>query len=76
MGEELSSKGGVTFQIKLPIRTECRLIKDGKPLKTWTRRDQCTHITTDPGVYRVEAFIYYQGMRRGWIFSNPIYVKP
>lgn len=76
MGDELSSKGGVTFQIKLPMRTECRLIKDGKPLKTWTRRDQCTHITTDPGIYRVEAFIYYKGMRRGWIYSNPIYVKP
>jgi hypothetical protein len=57
MGEELSSKGGITFQIKLPMRAECRLLKDGKVLKTWTNRDLCTHITTDPGIYRVEVFI-------------------
>ena len=75
MGEEISSKGGITFQIKLPQRAECCLLKDGKPLKTWTNRDLCTHITTDPGVYRVEVFIVYKGLRRGWIYSNPIYVK-
>jgi hypothetical protein len=75
MGGELSSKGGVTIQIKLPQRAECQLIKDGKALKTWTNRDLCTHITSEPGVYRVEVFIYYKGMRRGWIYSNPIYIR-
>jgi len=74
MGDELCSQGGVTFQIRLPRRTECRLIKDGKPVKVWTRRDTCTYITSEPGVYRVEVYIHYLGYRRGWIFSNPIYV--
>lgn len=74
MGDSISSEGGVTFQIRLPLRTECRLLKDGKPLKTWGNRDSCTHIVTQPGVYRVEAYLEYLGIRRGWIFSNPIYV--
>jgi hypothetical protein len=26
-------------------------------------------------VFRVEAYLPYRGQRRGWIFSNPIYVK-
>jgi hypothetical protein len=74
MGEQLSAKNGVTFQIRLPRRTECRLLKDGKPLKTWQHHDLCTHISTEPGVYRVEAFTQFAGRRRTWIISNPIYV--
>jgi len=75
MGDEIPSKNGVTLQIRLPRRTECRLLKDGKVIKTWQNRDTCTHITSEPGVYRVEVYIYYLGRRRGWIFSNPIYVN-
>lgn len=75
MGDELSSKGGITFQIRLPMITECSLLKDGKPVRTWHKHDLCTYITTEPGVYRVEAYIQYLGRRRGWIFSNPIYVR-
>jgi hypothetical protein len=75
MGDEVSVKGGVTFQIRLPQRTECCLLKDGKPVKTWTNRDLCTYNATQPGVYRVEVYIYYLGRRRGWIYSNPVYVR-
>ncbi len=74
MGEEISAREGVTFQIRLPRPAECRLIKDGKTIKTWNKRSTCTHITTEPGVYRAEVYIHYLGKRRGWIFSNPIYV--
>jgi hypothetical protein len=75
MGDELDCKGGVTFQIRLPRKTECVLFKDGKPLHTWHNRDLCTHIATKPGVYRVEVYIYYLGRKRGWIYSNPVYVR-
>jgi hypothetical protein len=75
MGEEISAKFGVTMQVRLPQPVECRLIKDGKVIKTWQKRETCTHITTEPGVYRVEAYIQYLGRLRGWIFSNPIYVR-
>ncbi len=75
MGDELNSKGGITFQIRLPRVAECILLKDGKPVRTWRKHDLCTYITTEPGVYRVEVYIDYLGRRRGWIFSNPIYVN-
>lgn len=76
MGDEISVKDGVTLLIRLPRRSECRLLKDGKVVKTWRKRDTCTYITSEPGVYRVEVYIHYLGRRRGWIFSNPIYLKP
>jgi len=75
MGDEISAQNGVTFQIRLPMRTECNLLRNGKTIKTWTKRENCTYITTRPGVYRVEAYLNDWGKRRGWIFSNPIYVK-
>jgi hypothetical protein len=75
LGDELDSKGGVTFKIRLPRRAECILLKDGKPVRTWHDLDLCTYITSEPGVYRLEAFIHYLGRRRGWIYSNPVYVK-
>ena len=73
MGDVVEIKRGLTFQIRLPQRTLCHLLKDGKIIKQWPDREVCTHITTEPGVYRVEAFIPYKGKMRGWIFSNPIY---
>lgn len=74
MGDQIKSEGGLTFHIRLPQKALCRLFKNGKVLKEWADREACTYITTEPGVYRVEAFIPYKGKLRGWIFSNPIYV--
>jgi hypothetical protein len=75
MGEDIPAQGGVTLQIRLPDLAECRLIKDGKVLKEWKRGENFAHITTMPGVYRVEVYRRYLGRRVGWIFSNPIYIR-
>ncbi len=75
MGDQLSCQGGVTFQIKLPLRSECVLLRNGKPVRSWNNKDLGTFITTQPGVYRVEAYIQYLGRKRGWIYSNPIYIS-
>jgi len=75
MGDEITLKNGVTIQIRLPIRTECHLLNNGKITKSWSQRENCTYITTEPGVYRVEVYIHYLGRRRAWIFSNPIYIR-
>ena len=76
MGDDISAGEGITIQIHLPQPAECHLIKDGKTIKTWTKRDNCTHMTKQPGVYRVEVYLEAFGRKRGWIFSNPIYVRP
>jgi hypothetical protein len=75
MGDEIPAVGGVTLKIKLPQIAECRLLKDGKVIQTWKKTETCTHITTEPGVYRVEVWRNALGRLRGWIFSNPIYVR-
>jgi hypothetical protein len=75
MGDEITLKNGVTLQIHLPQRAECHLLKDGEVIKTWRKREICTYITTEAGVYRVEVYYPFRGRKRGWIFSNPIYVR-
>jgi len=75
MGEEIPAKGGVTMQIQLPEQAECKLFKDGVVVREYKRKRHCTLITTEPGIYRVEAYRRYLGRRVGWIFSNPIYIR-
>jgi hypothetical protein len=75
MGEEIPAKGGVTLQARLPFPAELRLIKDGHLLFKWDHQTACTHITTESGVYRIEAYKNFLGKKRGWIYSNPIYVR-
>ncbi|HNB54132.1 MAG TPA: CehA/McbA family metallohydrolase [Anaerolineales bacterium] len=77
MGDEVVIRPGqgVTFQIRLPEVTECILLKDGKPLKTWENRETITYNTTETGVYRVEVYREFLRQRCAWIFSNPIYVR-
>jgi hypothetical protein len=75
MGDEIRLNSGVTFQVRIPAKTECRLLKDGEVIKTWNDREICAHNAAKPGAYRVECFIPYLGRQRGWIYSNPIYVK-
>ena len=75
MGDEISASGGVTLQAHLPKLAEIHLIKDGETIQTWKNQQACTHTATEPGVYRIEAYRRYLGRRRGWVFSNPIYVR-
>jgi len=75
MGEEIPLGEGITFKIRLPLPVGCRLIRNGEVIHTWEKGDICTCHTSQPGAYRVEAHIPYLGRPRGWIFSNPIYVR-
>jgi hypothetical protein len=75
MGDEVEIKGGLTFQVRMPRKAHCRMIKDGKLVREWENREVVSYITTEPGVYRTEVLIPYKGKLRGWIFSNPIYVN-
>lgn len=76
MGDTILLNGGVTLQIKVPLsHAECRLIRNGEVVKRWKGQENFTFITNQSGVYRVECYIQFLGRTRGWIFSNPIYVK-
>jgi len=72
MGDAI--EGAVTLQAKFPSSADIKLIKDGKCIKT-LHGDTFMHVTDEAGVYRIEAYKQFLGKLRGWIFSNPIYVR-
>jgi hypothetical protein len=74
-GDVIKARGGVTLQARLPAASEARLIHNGKLVKEYARTEALAHSTSEPGAYRVEAYRFFKGERRGWIFSNPIYLK-
>lgn len=75
MGDEVSVRGGVTLQVHLPSFAEIRLLRNGKAVKTAAHAQALTWLAMEPGAYRVEVYRRYRGRRRGWIFSNPIYIR-
>jgi hypothetical protein len=74
MGERIALGGGVTLRAKLPALAEIRLVGNGELVQRSERAQDLTHLVRKRGVYRVEAYRRYLGLRRAWIFSNPIYV--
>ena len=74
MGDQIEAGTSTTLQVKLPQAAECHLLKDGEVIRSTHKRDTIVHKVEEPGVYRVEAYLPFKGKRRGWIFSNPIYV--
>jgi len=75
MGGTIPVKGGVTLQAHLPSEAEIHMLKDGARVGVWQNSQAGTFTATEPGVYRVEVYRNYLGQRRGWIFSNPIYLR-
>ena len=75
MGDEIPFQEGTTLKIKNPLPGECILIRNGEPIKKWRNRTRCKFNVKREGNYRVEVFLPYRGRRRGWIYSNPIYIR-
>jgi len=73
-GDEIKADGAVTLQAALPSSGEIRLVRNGKVIKS-TRGSALAHVTDEAGVYRIEVHKRYLGKIRGWIYSNPIYVR-
>jgi hypothetical protein len=75
MGGMIKLGHGVTLQIVSPQIAEIRLLRNGEIVEQETAGTHKTFIAREPGVYRVEVYIHYKGKPRGWIFSNPIFIK-
>ncbi|MGQ9586230.1 MAG: CehA/McbA family metallohydrolase [Anaerolineae bacterium] len=74
MGDEVALKGRVSLEVRAPKKSLLRLLQDGREVA----RRQGTHLTFEaekPGVYRVEVYRWRWLQWRGWIFSNPIYLR-
>jgi hypothetical protein len=69
IGGEVALDDQTTAIVTCPVRGSIRIIADGKLLVEQAGK-RLEYRLTRPGVYRVEV---YRG-RKGWIFSNPIWV--
>ena len=74
MGDVLPRRGATKFEVSCPATAQIKLLCNGKTVATTTGQ-KLEHTTVEPGAYRVECYRPFRLLNRGWIFSNPIYVK-
>ncbi len=75
MGEEIPLRGQVAFEVVAPLPCDIHLRCNGKVVAQ-THGTKLAFRSEVPGVYRVEAYRRHWLKRRGWIFTNPLYVTP
>ncbi len=74
MGEELTLGESAELEISSPLPAELRLMHHGQVVAR-ARGRALRHTVTQPGAYRAEAYRRYRLLRRGWVFTNPIYLQ-
>jgi len=74
MGDEIALDDRTALRVSSPLPAELRLLQDGREVAR-VRGRELAYPVGQPGVYRVEATRRYRLKHRGWIFSNPIYVR-
>jgi len=74
MGDEITLQSQIVFGISSPQRAHIRLLRDGAVVAR-TRGKKLQYTAREQGVYRVEAYRRYLFRKRGWVFTNPIYVR-
>ncbi len=74
MGDLVNSQAAMKISAELPAPAKIRVIADGRSICE-KYAQTCTLEVTDPGVYRIEAYLKSWGRFRPWIFSNPIYIR-
>ena len=76
MGDSMRPRRGrATFQIATPALGHIRLLKDGEVVAEASKATHLLYQAEMPGAFRVEVFAHFAGRKRGWIYSNPIYLE-
>jgi PHP domain-containing protein len=77
MGDEVVNRTGLTLQFAAPSVGSLRLLRDGAEIGRWDNQTHSSYTVAigEHGVYRVEVHVNFKGRLRGWIYSNPIYVR-
>lgn len=75
IGDEMPLGTGATLQVGAPARCHIRLIRHGDVVAEARSATNLTHTPSEAGAYRVECLIPFEGEERGWIYSNPIYLR-
>jgi hypothetical protein len=75
MGGEIALSAQPVLHAVLPAPARWKLIRAGSEPVQEGSGTQIAFSAAQPGAYRLEARRPYRGRLRGWIFSNPIYVR-
>ena len=75
MGESASLSHDLTLRVRTPASGHIKLIRAGSGVVAETHGRELRYQPEQPGAYRVEVWKRWWFKPRGWIFSNPIYVR-
>jgi len=75
MGESISLKSRPTLKVTVPATAHIKLIRAGSGVAAESKGRSLSFQPTKPGAYRVEVWKKKWLKPRGWIFSNPIYIR-
>ncbi len=74
MGDEITLQSRILFDISAPQRAHIHLLRGGT-IVAHTMGKRLRYTAREQGVYRVEAYRRSFFRKRGWVFTNPIYVR-
>lgn len=74
MGDAIAWQEPTTLSVSSPLPAKIRLLHNGRMVAQQQGRE-LNWQAQQPGVYRVEAYRRFWGAWRGWVFTNPIYLK-
>jgi len=74
LGDELPEGRTTRFRVQTPVPAHLRLVLNGFCVAEATASEM-VYESRVPGAYRVEAYRRYAFKERGWVFTNPIYIK-
>ena len=75
MGDEVKRVDGLRLAARLPLPALVRLLRHGKEVACSEGTAEFEYAVTEPGAYRLEAWLKLDGEWRPWVFSNPVYVR-
>ncbi len=75
MGSIVPAQPGLRLRATAPAEAELRLLRNGHVVAEGSGTE-LEYADPAPGAYRLEAYRRWYLRRRGWIFSNPILVRP
>ena len=74
IGSQLPWAEGLKLRAEAPLPVDWKLVRDGKVISEADGK-AFELAVSEPGIYRIEAWLTFLGEPRVWVLSNPIYVR-
>ena len=75
MGESHRFEKNLKLKVILPHSADCIIFRNGSQYHRISGEKDIEIKVSSTGIYRVECYKKFLGRKRGWIFSNPIYIE-